>query len=63
MRIKGRLLKGRKHSSGVRILANEDTSKVEVRWAVTDRPGAVEEDLHKKYKARFGGLPKYTQHT
>jgi hypothetical protein len=63
MRIKGRLLKGRKHSSGERILANEDTSRVEVRWAFTDRPAAVEEDLHKIYKARFGCLPRYTQHT
>jgi hypothetical protein len=30
---------------------------------LTDRPAAAEEDLHKKYEARLGRLPKYTEHT
>jgi hypothetical protein len=64
MRIKQGLVKGKaKHSSGEKIRASEDTSRIEIRWAVTDRPAAVEEDLHKKYEARFGRLPKYTEHT
>lgn len=64
MRIKQGLVKGKaKHSSGKKIRANEDTSRIEVRWAVTDRPAAAEEDLHKQYQSRFGRLPKHTKHT
>ena len=64
MRIKQGLIKGKaKHSSGFRIRGNEDTTKLIIRWAITDRPAAVEEELHKRYKEKFGGLPKYTQHT
>ncbi len=63
-RIKQGLVKGKaKHSAGTRIRANEDTSRIEVRWATTDRPAAAEEDLHKRYQAKFGELPKYTEHT
>jgi hypothetical protein len=51
------------HSSGTNIRANEDLSTIEVRWAATDRPAAVEEELHRLYKAIFGKLPKYTKHT
>lgn len=64
MRIKQGLVKGKaKHSSGTKIRAAEDTSRIEVRWAVTDRPAAAEEELHKRYQAIFGELPKYTEHT
>lgn len=64
MRIKQGLVKGKvPHSAGKRIRAQEDLSRLVVRWAVTDRPAAVEEELHKKYKAKFGELPKYTEHT
>jgi hypothetical protein len=51
------------HSSGDRIRDNEDTSKIQVRWAQTDRPSAVEEDLHKKHFEKFNEFPKYVEHT
>ncbi len=64
MRIRQGLVKGKiPHSAGKRIRAEEDTSKMVVRWAVTDRPAAVEEELHKRYLNRFGQLPKYVKHT
>lgn len=64
MRIKQGLVKGKtKHSSGTKIRAREDTSRIEIRWAETNRPAAVEEELHKRYKKRFGKLPRYTKHT
>lgn len=64
MRIKQGLVKGKApHSAGKKIRANEDISKIVVRWTITDRPAAVEEDLHMKYKNKFGKLPKYVKHT
>ncbi|MEW6770263.1 MAG: hypothetical protein AB1330_02605 [Bacillota bacterium] len=64
MRIKQGLVKGKvPHSAGERIRANEDLSKIVVRWAVTDRPSCVEEELHRRYRERFGRLPKYVEHT
>lgn len=64
MRIRQGLVKGKTpHSAGERIRASEDTSKLVVRWAVTDRPAAVEEELHKRYLNRFGKLPKNVEHT
>jgi len=64
MRIKQGLVKGKvPHSAGQRIRANEDISRIVVRWAVTDRPAATEEELHKRYQAKFGKFPKYTEHT
>jgi hypothetical protein len=64
MRVRQGLVKGKtKHSSGKDIRAHEDMSQVVVRWAETDRPAAAEEALHKRYKARFGEMPKYTDHT
>lgn len=50
------------HSAGKSIGAQDDLSRV-VRWAVITRPVAAEEDLHKKYEAEFGKLPKHTEHT
>jgi hypothetical protein len=50
-------------TTGGKIRRNEDTSRVCVRWATTDRPAAVEEELHRQHVERFGRLPKYTQHT
>ena len=38
--------------------AGED---VVVRWAVTERPAAVAEELQIRHKGRFGELPKYTR--
>ena len=64
MRIKQGLVKGKaKHSSGKRIRASEDTARLEVRWAETDRPAAAEEELHKRYRQKFGRLPQHTKHT
>ena len=64
MRIKQGLVKGKtRHSAGDRIRANEDNSKIVVRWAITDRPAAAEEELHKRHLGKFGKLPKYVEHT
>lgn len=64
MRVKQGLVKGKvPHSAGERIRSNENVSIIVARWAVTDRPAAVEEELHKRHVARFSGLPKYTEHT
>ena len=64
MRIRQGLIKGKtQHSSGKRIRAHDDVSNIEIRWAETDRPSAVEEELHRQYLARFGKWPKHTKHT
>jgi len=64
MRIKQGLVKGKTaHSAGKRIRAEENTSRIVVRWAVTDRPAAVEEELHKRHLTKFCKLPKYVEHT
>ncbi len=63
-RIRDGLVKGNiPHSTGVQIRTSEDAKRLVVRWAVTDRPSAAEEELHKQYLKRFGAWPKYTQHT
>ena len=64
MRVRQGLIKGKSpHSSGKQIRANENVDEIEVRWAETDRPCAVEEELHKQYLSRFKKWPKYTDHT
>ena len=64
MRVKQGLVKGKtRHSAGQSIRENENAIDVVVRWAVTDRPSAVEEELHRRYLAKFGKLPKYVKHT
>ncbi len=64
MRIKQGLVKGKApHSAGEKIRANEDVSRIVVRWAATDRPATAEEELHRRYQAKFGGLPKYVEFT
>lgn len=64
MRIKQGLVKGKvSHLAGEKIRANEEVSRIIVRWAATDRPAAMEEELHKRYLDKFGKLPKYTEHT
>jgi hypothetical protein len=63
-RVKGGLVKGGvPHSAGRSIRANEDVTGIVIRWAVTDRPAAVEEEVHKQYHRAFGILPMYTKHT
>jgi hypothetical protein len=64
MRIKEGLVRGKiPHSTGEKIRVKEDVSKLVIRWTVTDRPAAVEEELHRRYRDKFGGLPKYTERT
>ena len=64
MRIRQGLIKGKtQHSAGKRIRSNEDTNNIEIRWAETDRPSAVEEELHRQYVLRLSKWPKYTDHT
>ena len=64
MRVKQGLVKGKvPHSSGKDIREKEDTLTLVIRWAVTDRPAAVEEELHKRHVEFFGRLPKYTDRT
>lgn len=64
MRIKQGLIKGKiPHSAGTRIRKNELVSAIEIRWAITDRPACVEEELHKKHIEFFHNLPKYTMRT
>jgi hypothetical protein len=63
-RIERGLVKGKMpHSAGKKIRASEDVSAIVVRWAVTDRPAAVEEELHRRHRAKFGRLPTYTKRT
>jgi hypothetical protein len=64
MRVKQGLVKGKApHSTGEKLRSSEDTESVVIRWAVTDRPSAVEEELHKQHVARFGRLPEHTNRT
>lgn len=52
------------HSSGRWIRAKEDTTTIVVRWALTDRPKAVEDELHRRYRRKFHGqLPIHTKVT
>jgi hypothetical protein len=64
MRVRQALVKGKtRHSAGAKTREKEDTSRLLVRWAVTDRPAAAEEELHRRHIAEFGRLPRYTGHT
>ena len=65
MRVKQGLVKGKvPNSTGERMKSeNLDFSKIVVRWAVTDRPSATEEDLHKRHVEKHGRLPKYVKRT
>ncbi len=63
-RIRRGLVRGKlPHSAGTRIRRSEDISRIVVRWATTDRPAAVEEELHKKHLAKYDKLPDHTKHT
>ena len=60
MRIKQGLVRGKlPHSAGKRIRAKEDVHEIGIRWALTDRPAAVKEELMMRHKGKFGRLPKY----
>lgn len=63
-RIRQALIRGRAgHPAGDDIRKNENTQNVVVRWALTERPAAAEEELHRQHKRKFGNLPKYTDFT
>jgi len=63
-RILNGLIRGHaSHPAGGKIRDQEDVHQVLIRWAVTDRPAAAEEELHRRHLARFGHLPKYTLRT
>ena len=58
-RVKQGLMGGKAgDTAGDEVGAGED---VVVRWAVTERPAAVVEELQIRHKGRFGELPKYTR--
>jgi len=60
LRVRQGLVKGKlPHPGGRRIREREDVSRLVIRWAVTSRPAAAEEELHRMYRARFGHLPTY----
>ncbi len=64
MRIKQGLVKGKSaHSAGKEIRKHENLTNLVVRWAETDKPAAVEEELHRQYCNKYGRMPEYTKHT
>ncbi len=63
-RVKHGLVRGTMtHMGGRLIEAHEDLSRVRIRWALTDRPAAAEEELHQLHLREFGVLPRYTWRT
>jgi len=61
MRVKQGLVKGKlPYPAGEKIRTKEDTSQIVVRWAETERRAAAEEELHLRFRTRFGNLPKHT---
>lgn len=65
MRVRQGLVKGKvPHSTGNRMREEIlDFSKVFVRWAITIRPSATEEELHRRHIEKFGSLPRYVMRT
>jgi hypothetical protein len=65
LRIEQGLVRGSvPHPAGEKIRADMkhselSASDVSIRWAVTDRPAAVAEELFLRHEGRFGALPKY----
>ena len=65
MQIKQGLVRGKmSHSVGEKIRAaikNEELhpSYIGIRWAVTDRPATVSEELMMRHRGKFGMLPTY----
>ena len=64
MPVRQGLVKGKvPHPGGVQIRTEQDLERLVVRWALTDRPAAAEEELHRAYVRRFGRLPEYVRST
>lgn len=56
-RVRQGLVRGKRpHTAGDRLRekGKEFLAQLEIRWAETDRPAAVEEELHKRYLRKFG---------
>ena len=55
------------HSAGKsiknEITKEEDRATILIRWALTDRPAAAEEELHLRHRVCFGDLPRHTKKT
>src|SRR5262245_4419543 len=51
------------HSAGDKIRAEEDLTKVQVRWQVTEDPEGLERALHAEHLRLYGKLPKYVIRT
>ena len=54
------MIRNSHHAAGV-IPQEQDTVQVMVRWAVTSRPAAAEEELLRAYVDEFGRLPQYNK--
>jgi hypothetical protein len=64
MRVRQGLVKGKvRHPGGARVRAEQDLERLLVRWSLTDRPGAAEEELHRAYVRKFGRLPEHVRST
>lgn len=51
------------HSAGKKIHQKEDASKIVIRWAITEGPAAIEEELHRRHKKKFKKPPEYVKLT
>ena len=55
MRIRQGLVKGKiPHSAGKKIRKNEETSKIVIRWTITDRPAAEKKNFTDDIKKNLG---------
>jgi hypothetical protein len=65
MRLRRGLIEGKSpHSAGKRIRENEETERLEIRWAESEWPSAAEEALHKEYRKKHNDrLPKHVIRT
>jgi hypothetical protein len=62
-RVRDALVKGiAVHVAGQRMRENEGPALLCVRWAVTDRPAAAEEELLRRHEKFWGHLPEYVGH-
>ena len=62
-RLKQALVKGKAPYGARKKLMKGERGRfhqVWIRWAITDRPAAAEEELFRRYRRRFGRQPKYS---
>lgn len=59
-RVVGGLVRGIElHTAGQKVRESEDPADLTVRWALTDRPAAAEEELYRRNHELWGRLPAY----